>query len=155
MRQRYLFGAIGFGAIGLVALILGAFPGSAQEASRFGETLESRRIIVGTTSNAAELALATHLRQIGATIYKAYWCPHCYAQAQLFGQAAFEQLPQVECAADGVAAQPQLCQDADIQVYPTWEINGQHYRGVQSLETLAELSNYQGSREFADTTPAP
>jgi thiol-disulfide isomerase/thioredoxin len=150
MDHRYLIGAMG------LTLLLGTSPSLAQETpSRFAETLESRRIIVGTTSGAAELALAAHLQAIGAVLYKAYWCPHCYAQAQLFGAAAFAQLPQVECAEDGVNAQPQLCQEEMIRAYPTWEINGQQYRGVQSLEALAELSNYQGSRQFTHTSPSP
>jgi hypothetical protein len=59
----------------------------------------------------------------------------------MFGDAV-DQLPYVECADDGENAQPDLCRAKGIQAYPTWEINGQLYPGVKSLEDLAQLSGY-------------
>ena len=42
----------------------------------------------------------------------------------------------------------QACKEKDIKNYPTWIINGQRYTGVQSLDTLAQMSkfNYQGGK---------
>lgn len=93
-----------------------------------------------------EAQLASHLEETGAIMYGAYWCPHCADQKAMFDQAT-DQVPYVECAADGENAQPQLCQEKGIQGYPTWEINGQLYPGVQSLDELAELSDFQGAAQ--------
>ncbi|MGL5079923.1 MAG: vitamin K epoxide reductase family protein [Microcoleaceae cyanobacterium] len=99
---------------------------------------------ITTTSSPAALALARHLKQIGAKQYGAYWCPHCQEQKQVLGQAAFELIDYIECDANGKNAQPQLCRQLGIKSYPTWEIKGQFYSGLQSIETLANLSEYPG-----------
>jgi len=103
---------------------------------------------VTTSSGPAELALIEHLNEIGAKNYGAYWCPHCYDQKQLLGKEAAAQLDYVECAADGVNAQVEQCRAAGIQAFPSWEIKGQIYAGVRSLNELADLSDYQGPRDF-------
>ncbi|MEM9815336.1 MAG: vitamin K epoxide reductase family protein [Cyanobacteria bacterium P01_D01_bin.6] len=103
---------------------------------------------VTTESGEAEIALAQHLTAIGAIKYGAWWCPHCHAQQTLFGQQAFDYVTYVECDVEGIDPQPQVCQAAGVQSYPTWEINGETYAGVQSLEFLAELSGYSGPSEF-------
>ena len=91
-----------------------------------------------------EAALAQHLTATGSAMYGAYWCPHCADQKAMFGEAV-DQIPYVECAADGKNAQPDLCSTKGIQAYPTWEINGQLYPGVKSLDDLAQLSGYQAA----------
>lgn len=88
-----------------------------------------------------EASLAQHLAATGSTMYGAYWCPHCADQKAMFGEA-IDLVPYVECAADGENAQPELCSAKNIQAYPTWEIDGQLYPGVKSLEDLAQLSGY-------------
>ncbi|NET36312.1 MAG: vitamin K epoxide reductase family protein [Cyanothece sp. SIO1E1] len=103
---------------------------------------------ITTVSGPAEIALAEHLTKSGAKKYGAYWCSHCYEQKQLFGKQAFDEINYVECATGGPKAQPELCKAEKITGYPTWEINGEMYPGVQSLETLANLSGYQGPRNF-------
>ncbi|MEB3278157.1 MAG: vitamin K epoxide reductase family protein [Lyngbya sp.] len=103
---------------------------------------------ITTSSGPAELALARHLQQLNAKEYGAYWCPHCQEQKQLFGKEAFAMIDYVECDPKGKNARPQLCQEAGITGYPTWEINGQLYPGTASLEKLADLSGYQGRRDF-------
>jgi glutaredoxin len=85
--------------------------------------------------------LAEHLTATGAQMYGAFWCPHCDTQKQLFGRAVAH-IPYVECDPEGENAQPQRCQEKGIQGYPTWEIDGEFYPGVHSLETLAILSGY-------------
>jgi glutaredoxin len=88
-----------------------------------------------------EAQLVEHLAATGSLMYGAYWCPHCADQKALFQQAA-ELVPYVECAADGENAQPELCRQRGIEGYPTWEIGGQLYPGVKSLNELATMSGF-------------
>lgn len=104
---------------------------------------------IKSTSGAAEIALAEHLAQKGVKIYTAYWCPHCFEQKQLFGQQAWEKINNVECAADAQKnPQPKVCEQDGVKGFPTWSINGKLESGVKKLAQLAELTGYQGSREF-------
>ena len=111
-----------------------------------GAFVLSASVLVGcateTQNTSYEAQLAQHLSESGAAMYGAYWCPHCADQKELF-EGAVDQVPYVECAADGENAQPQLCQEKGIQGYPTWEINGELYPGTRPLEELAELSGFQ------------
>lgn len=103
---------------------------------------------ITTTSSPANVALAQHLSDTGAKMYGAFWCGHCLDQKQLFGQEAVKELTYIECDPNGKNPQPNLCQAANIEGYPTWEINGQLYSGLLSLQELADLSNYTGPRNF-------
>lgn len=96
------------------------------------------------------LALANHLKQGGAVLYTSAstTCTDCLQQRDLFGAEAFSQLNAVECNPTEENAAPEACRRANVTTYPTWQINGQFYQGWQSLERLAELSNYQ-------TAPSP
>jgi len=108
---------------------------------------------ITTTSGPAELALAKHLNQIGAKMYGAFWCPHCYEQKQLFGKEAFKSLNYVECDPSGKNPQPAACAAAKIQSYPTWTIKGETVSGAQVLEKLAAASKYEGAKNFKYTMP--
>jgi len=100
-------------------------------------------------SNQAIVSLARHLKQTGAKMYGAYWCPHCQHQKELFGQATFDRyINYIECDPQGAHAKPQVCKAAKITGYPTWEIKGKRYMGTQTLEELANASGYKGSRDF-------
>lgn len=101
---------------------------------------------VAVDSSSYEAQLANHLDEVGATMYGAYWCPHCADQKELFGEAV-DQVPYVECAADGENAQPQLCQEKGIQGYPTWEIDGELHPGTRTLDELADLSGFEGTAQ--------
>ena len=105
---------------------------------------------VTTTSGPAQLALARHLREIGAKEYGAYWCPHCHDQKMLFGKEAAALIDYIECDPRGQNSRAQMCQAAaaNVKGFPTWEIKGQFYSGTQSLEKLADLSGYTGPRNF-------
>jgi uncharacterized membrane protein len=109
--------------------------------------------VITTTSTDAEIQLAEHLTKIGAVEYGAFWCPHCYDQKLLFGKDAFSKINYVECDPQGLNPQPEACTEAGIQSYPTWEINGEIYRGTQTLEELAEASGYTGPMDFKYTLP--
>lgn len=101
------------------------------------------------TDQSAIAALAKHLQQIGAKMYGAYWCPHCNHQKELFGNTLFSRhINYIECDPRGQNAKPNLCRNAKIEGYPTWEIKGKLYPGTQSLKQLANLSGYQGSQNF-------
>ncbi|MEO0843227.1 MAG: vitamin K epoxide reductase family protein [Cyanobacteria bacterium J06643_5] len=104
---------------------------------------------ITTTSGAAEIALARHLKAISAKQYIAWWCPHCHKQKLLFGKEAYREVPHTDCAdADNPNNQKLVCKKAGIQSYPTWRIRDKTYMGAQSLEDLAKASGYKGSTNF-------
>lgn len=83
------------------------------------------------------------LRDKGAIMYGAEWCPHCQNQKKLFGKS-FQYINYAECPAD-----PQKCLAADIESYPTWIIAGQERLvGEQKLETLSQKTNCVLSAEI-------
>lgn len=136
--------------VGIITLI-GTLSVYANVNQPFATTQSSSNEVsypITTTSGAVENALAQHLHQAGAKMYGAFWCPHCHEQKLLFGQAAWSQINYIECDSEGENPQPNLCEAAKIKGYPTWEINGQFYQGTQPLEKLADLSGYQGLRNF-------
>jgi glutaredoxin len=100
--------------------------------------------IVTTKSSISDIALARHLRKIGAKLYTAYWCPYCHYQKERFGEYAAQLLDVVECDRRGVNPQAQLCRQKGISGYPTWEINGKFYSGNRTLSDLAKISGYRG-----------
>jgi uncharacterized membrane protein/glutaredoxin len=108
-------------------------------------------IEVTTQSGPAEIALAQHLADTGAVFYGAWWCPHCHEQKQLFGKEAAQIIPYVECSMPDGQSQTPACQEAGINGYPTWEINGEQLSGAQPLEELAQLSGYEGPMNFQNS----
>ena len=104
--------------------------------------------VVTTESTPGAIALADHLKEEGIVYYGAYWCPHCHDQKQLFGKDAAKNLNYVECDPRGAEAQPEACQSAGVRSFPTWEVDGQLYPGVQNLTRLADLSGFAGDRDF-------
>lgn len=87
--------------------------------------------------------LVEHLAKTDAKFYGASWCPHCTEQKELFGPSS-SRVPYIECSPGGPRApQAQSCNEAGIKSYPTWIINGQRYSGIQSLDSLAQYSNYK------------
>ncbi len=152
-RQWEDHGALAFRGIimGVVTLVatVGMYSisinGPAATASSAGNTGPA----ITTTSGPAEVALAKHLQDVGAKMYGAYWCPHCFDQKQMFGQEAKKYMPYVECAEDGANSETALCRSVpEVTGFPTWEINGQFLAGTQTLETLASASDYQGPIDF-------
>ena len=157
------------GQIFFTAIIIGTITlvGTLVVYANFGSTIAGREPItvpdtapqppygweITTTSGEAEIALAKHLTSIGAKKYGAFTCPHCFEQKQLFGKEAFKEVYYVECHPQGNNPQLQACADAKIEAFPTWQINGKTYQGVQSPEQLAEISGYQGPMNFKYTMP--
>jgi uncharacterized membrane protein len=95
-------------------------------------------------SSESAVALAKHLRSLGARMYGAYWCEHCHAQKELFGREAFSHIEYIECSKYGVNGKMNLCRKRHVPGYPTWEIRGELYPGKKSLDELKEISGYTG-----------
>ena len=90
---------------------------------------------------AAYTALARCLDDAGATFYGAFWCPVCATQKNIFGTVA-DKLPYVECSTPNRTAQTQVCQDENIQSYPTWEFkDGTRCTGSIDPNVLAHLTD--------------
>ena len=112
-----------------------------------------KRIQRNSTDQA--IALAQFVRESGAVIYTAYWCPHCARHREVWGRQAWAQLQTVECAPQGYQAQPQLCgigkggrrgrKAPEITGFPTWVLgNGQALAGERSLSDLAQAVGFAG-----------
>ncbi|MGD1905192.1 MAG: hypothetical protein ACFB0C_04265 [Leptolyngbyaceae cyanobacterium] len=147
LAKRLRFLALMTAAATLTVLAACSFPPD-PNATSVGEVPPP----IETTSSEAEVALAEHLTSIGAKKYGAWWCPHCHAQQTLFGQEAFAKITYVECDPEGQNAQTATCQSVGVASYPTWEINGQLYSGVQPLEALAAASGYTGPTNFKNNS---
>ena len=75
------------------------------------------------------------LRDKGAVMYGAYWCPHCQREKAAFGEA-FKFVSYVECTQD-----TQKFTDAGIKGYPTWIFpDGRRFEGELGLEGLSKES---------------
>jgi hypothetical protein len=75
-------------------------------------------------------------------MYGAYWCPHCAEQKEKFG-ASFKYAPYIECGIPGnTRAEQQVCKDAGIKHFPTWQFPpvGERVEQVLSLDDLSERS---------------
>ncbi|MEZ6209476.1 MAG: hypothetical protein R3B64_02825 [Candidatus Paceibacterota bacterium] len=78
------------------------------------------------------------LGESGATFYGAFWCPHCNNQKAMFGNSA-RLLPYVECSTEDGKGQTQVCIDAGITGYPTWEFaDASRLSGEIELSELAD-----------------
>jgi hypothetical protein len=86
-------------------------------------------------------ALAQCIADKGAKFYGAFWCPHCQAQKAMFGKSA-KLLPYIECSNPSGNGQLQLCVDAKITNYPTWEFpDGERQVGeIKPADLAAKLN---------------
>lgn len=83
-------------------------------------------------------SFAKCLKNNGAKLYGASWCPHCQNQKALFEKSA-KYLPYVECATPGGQGINFICRDAKIEGFPTWVFaDGSRESGEQSLEKISE-----------------
>lgn len=75
----------------------------------------------------------------GAKFYGAFWCPHCQAQKRMFGNSE-KLLPYIECSTPDGQGQLEICKDAGVTGYPTWEFadGGERLSGEVELSVLAE-----------------
>ncbi|KAJ4963923.1 hypothetical protein NE237_023862 [Protea cynaroides] len=100
---------------------------------------------ITTESSPLAISLAKHLHSIGAKMYGAFWCSHCFEQKEMFGREAAKLLDYVECFPDGYKRGTKImkaCADAGIEGFPTWVINGQVLSGEREFSELAEASGF-------------
>lgn len=83
---------------------------------------------------------ASCISNSGAKFFGAFWCPHCQEQKRMFGKSASE-LPYIECSTPNGQGQTQVCKDAGIEGYPTWEFaDGTRKSGTLQFSELAILT---------------
>lgn len=84
---------------------------------------------------------ATCIKNSGTIFYGAFWCPHCKAQKELFGDSV-NLLPYVECSTPDGQSQLPICKEKGVQSYPTWIFaDGGRLTGEVSLADLATKTN--------------
>jgi len=102
---------------------------------------------VDTESTPEWVALARHLKDTGAKMYGAFWCSHCLDQKLLFGAEAVKEMPYVECFPNGFergnVQMADACTAANLQGFPTWEIDGKRLEGDLTFKQLAKASNFK------------
>lgn len=89
------------------------------------------------------VALANWLGDQGFEFYGAHWCPACTQQKQLFEDGG-DDLPFTEVTLPNAtrSQDPQFA-SLNITEYPTWILpDNSRLVGVQSIETLSQLSNF-------------
>lgn len=95
----------------------------------------------GAPKREAYGTLATCLQDSDTTYYGAFWCPQCAKQAALFGDAA-RKLPYVECSTPDRSDQTEVCKEAQVTNYPTWQfVSGMRCTGVVDERVLAHLAS--------------
>jgi hypothetical protein len=68
--------------------------------------------------------------------YGAYWCPHCADQKEMFA-SSFQYVPYVECGVPGSRDEAQVCKDAGIKHFPTWQFaDAERLEGTIALQAL-------------------
>ena len=58
--------------------------------------------VIATHSSGNAVGMAKKLKDAGAKMYGAFWCSHCNAQKEYFGQEAMADFPYVECFPEGL-----------------------------------------------------
>ena len=88
-------------------------------------------------------AFAQCIKDSGAKFYGTFWCSHCQNQKEAFGKSA-KYLPYIECSTRDGQGQLQVCTDANIEGYPTWEFpDSTRLSGEIPFEILAEKPGCQ------------
>lgn len=101
--------------------------------------------VVTSQSGPVAISLAKHLHSVGAKLYGAFWCSHCFEQKQMFGAEATNILDYVECYPNGYRKGVKIakaCDEANIQGFPTWIVKGQVLSGEQVFAELARVSGF-------------
>ena len=86
--------------------------------------------IVGEDS---DKELAKCLTEKGVKLYTIDNCNYCEKQKKLFGNEALKYLNYYECSGD-------ILECSKLESVPAWEINGDIYYGIKSLDELRVLS---------------
>ena len=73
-----------------------------------------------------------------AVLYGSKYCPHCQNQKAILGNY-LGLFKSIDC-----LDEPQKCDEAGVDRYPTWKINGKLYTGVKSINELKQLTGCEG-----------
>ena len=135
--------------LGTAALVLTLNFSAISNASGYVE-VPYEEPLVSSTSSTEAVALAKRLHDVGARMYGAFWCSHCFDQKQAFGKEAMAFFPYVECYPEGFRKGVELapaCAAVDgLKGFPTWVIGGRTLEGEQSFEVLnAEVVRVESS----------
>ncbi|MBI5398827.1 hypothetical protein HZB03_05160 [Candidatus Woesearchaeota archaeon] len=89
-------------------------------------------------------AFAKCITEKGATMYGAFWCPHCTRVKKNFG-SSFKYVDYVECDPRGDNSEPERCRQVGIDKYATFIINGNPDKstwlvGEPSMESLSQAT---------------
>ncbi len=111
MKKEHIF-------IIILIIIVGGISALAIITNKRSKIDKNPELTTGLTS------IAQALKDSGTKFYGASWCPHCIEQKEFF-KTAVKELPYTECSTGGAGSpQTQVCIDAKIESYPTWEFAG-------------------------------
>jgi hypothetical protein len=105
----------------------------------FGAVMLTMISVVGAAAGAGYGTLAECVRDSGAVLYSASWCPVCKAQRKEFRGYA-NRIKTVECSVGGrKGKRTAACERMNIKSYPTWVFaDGSTAAGLLSARALAE-----------------
>lgn len=90
--------------------------------------------LIGCSKEGDYDSFAKCLTEKGATMYGTEWCSHCKSQKELFGNS-FQYINYIDC-----DLKKGECDEAEIEGYPTWVIDGEKYPGENQIFELAGLA---------------
>ncbi len=94
--------------------------------------------LTGFFNSSANDEFAQCLTDEGAKFYGTFWCSHCSDQKAIFGDS-IQYVNYIECSTPDKMQQTQICIDAGIDSYPTWDFEGGlRSKGVLTLEELSD-----------------
>jgi len=129
-------------SLGLAAVVLVSLNFLWSDVPTDAFVLEYQESKIESPSPPGARELARQLREAGAKMYGAFWCPHCEDQREAFGREAMADFPYVECFPDGLkpgVGISAVCKEAGVENLPTWVINGRKVEGEQSFNTLRSM----------------
>lgn len=85
-------------------------------------------------------SFAQCITEKGATMYGAWWCPHCKDQEALFG-SSFKHIKYVECSTPDGNSQYPICDNIGIKSYPTWIFADGSRTNQLTLEELSQKTS--------------
>ncbi|KAL1530758.1 hypothetical protein AB1Y20_001657 [Prymnesium parvum] len=91
---------------------------------------------IGSHSSEEALSIARRMKAKGGRMFGAFWCSHCINQKEIMGREAMAIVPYVECDAEGSNSQKDICVEAGVKGYPTWQLDGQLFPGEKGLDEL-------------------
>ncbi len=112
---------------------------SSVDSSDSGSSVEEAQVADSSSvssESSDHSSLADCLSEKNAVMYGVSWAPDVQAQKDLLGEEVMSKVKYVDCEASDA---PEEC--SDVNVYPTWVIDGKTLKGKQSLNALASASS--------------